>query len=43
MLLAYSQHDRVTEMPSITRVEGPSTHTGAVAMEHRPPAERVGH
>ena len=43
IVLWYSQQGRVTATPSITLVEGPSTHNGALATEQRPPAARVGH
>ena len=43
MLLWYSQHARVTGTPSITFVEGPSTHRGGEATLHRLPLARLGH
>src|SRR5438477_8691676 len=43
MLLWYSQQSRVTETPSMTFVDGPSTHRGGEATLQRPPSARVGH
>ena len=43
IVLWYCQQSRVMETPSMILVAGPSTHTGALATEHRLSPARLGH